>query len=96
MEAYLPRFFAGSVKILKQLDQFLGRGTQFRQNSFPLNGGHSKSVSARAVEILRRNMSLEYEFYDFAAQRLLLQKRRIQIEKELKTNGNDIFHIKPT
>ena len=89
MEAYLPKFFQGATHIYSRMGMLyrpvksrfmrrlmssnLPRPMPFRKNQTP----NKKEISAKARAILKANMTLEYEFYDFVLQRLRLQKRAI-------------------
>ena len=105
MERYLPRYFSGAASIYSRLpkSEF---GQEFRRNgalvavanasdeaaAASVKGDHSSAliISEKAHAVLRKNMSLEIEFYDFAAQRLLRQHRdstpSLALQKCKKTN----------
>ena len=60
MEHYVPLFFKGALKIYKHT------GTKKATKN-------KQKISRRAKEILKHNMTLEYEFYEFVKQRLNIQ-----------------------
>ncbi len=68
MEQLLPRFFAGASRIFARMER--SDGQQYRRNE----GDHKDYyVSNEALAVLRANMSLELEFYEFSRQRLVQQ-----------------------
>ena len=82
MDHYLPRYFRGAselyqkmaIKSLKGKTGPQNRTMQFKKNSSP----HKTEINAEAKAILRANMTLEFEFYEFVKQRLLIQKKFIE------------------
>ena len=63
MEHYLPLFFKGARKMYKKM----GKRASMKVTS------NKQRLSRRANEILRNNMTLDYEFYEFVKQRLNIQ-----------------------
>ena len=57
----------------------LGGTLQYMKNQTP----NKKELSPKAREVLRANMTLEYEFYQFVKQRLRKQKRSIGLMGKL-------------
>merc|ERR1712029_27881 len=67
MEHYLPRYFLGASQLYQK-----------RTKKQKLNKTKIKEeLTAEAKAILRVNMTLEYEFYEFVKERLMKQKRSI-------------------
>ena len=63
MEHYVPLFFKGAMKIYKNM----GKNNNKRVTK------NKQQISRSAREILKHNMTLEYEFYEFVKQRLNIQ-----------------------
>ena len=67
MEAYVPLFFKGALKMYSYL-QYVGTP-------------HKQTISDLARSILATNMTFEYEFYDFVKHRLKVQVKSLGAQK---------------
>ena len=63
MEHYVPLFFKGTREIYKKMGKHASKKVT----------SNKQRLSRRAGEILRNNMTLDYEFYEFVKQRLNIQ-----------------------
>ena len=76
MSAYLPRFFKSAPRVFKML------ASPYSSKQYAVNRGRGagdvdkdRQLTKEANHVLRKNMSMEIEFYEFAVQRLLQQDR---------------------
>jgi len=58
MEHYLPRYFMGASQLYQKLTKQKKNKTKYKEE-----------LSAKAKAILRVNLTLEYEFYEFVKQK---------------------------
>lgn len=68
LERKLPRYFAGVMDLWSDSNsdgQVVNKGRNRRQD-----------VSPETKEIIRANLTIEYEFYDFIKNRLISQSRQ--------------------
>ncbi|XP_076029864.1 uronyl 2-sulfotransferase homolog pip-like [Oratosquilla oratoria] len=72
LEHYVPRFFSGATKAY--YDRIHGNQLLTNQNFY------KPRVETHAREFLRRNFSVELEFYNFCRQRLDQQYRALQLD----------------
>ncbi|KAG8180166.1 hypothetical protein JTE90_020464 [Oedothorax gibbosus] len=79
LEATLPRFFKGAYNVYRNL------GVHRNQNP------HKEQVKEEIKEILRANLSAEYELYDFVRQRLHNQYRSLVEEPPLDEQTSFLF-----
>jgi len=64
-----------------------GGGGSFRANSTP----NKKELSAEARAVLKANMTLDYEFYEFVTQRLAMQRRSLGVLGKLFSRFDSLF-----
>ena len=77
LEKILPRFFSGAAR------EYRNKGS-IRENSSAASNNNgtataSRNLSEESIKILRRDMALEYDFYEFVRQRFRRQKRELGI-----------------
>ncbi len=75
LEKILPRFFSGAAR------EYQNKGS-IRENSSASNNGTATAIgnlSEESIKILRRDMALEYDFYEFVRQRFHRQRRELGI-----------------
>ena len=82
-EQYLPRFFSGAKEIFKQMTS--ENGAEYKRNQSGKDDlGKRKAVlklgrtTLQAEAVLKRNLSLEIDFFAFATRRLMIQGRYLR------------------
>ena len=78
LEKILPRFFSGAAR------EYQNKGSIRENSSAASNNGTAAAASGgglseESIRILRRDMALEYDFYEFVRQRFRRQKRELGI-----------------
>ena len=84
-EQYLPRFFKGATYVYGQMSA--GNGAEYKRNQRAKDDGADKKaevvlkvgrMTLQAEAVLKRNLSLEIDFFAFATRRLIGQGRRLK------------------